>query len=130
MAAYAEISTTEFPLVIVRFTGEKANNQNFKEYLSHLDEVYLRRQKIALIFDATNASLPGLKYQKLQASWLKANTPLLKEYCLGTAYIIHSSAVKAILRMIFFLTPQPVPYNLFIEEEGARAWVGSLFQGT
>jgi hypothetical protein len=128
MAAYAEIKTDEFPLVKVKFTGEKADVQNFRAYLEALDEVYSRHEKVALIFDATRASLPNLKFQKLQASWLKENTPLLKQYCLGTAYIIQSAAVRAILRMIFFLTPQPVPYELFIDEEDAREWANQLFK--
>ena len=78
---YAIIDQSSFPLITVTFTGEKSTDANFKSYLKQLDDCYLTQQKIAFVFDASNALIPRFSHQKLQAKWIKQNTILIQKYC-------------------------------------------------
>lgn len=120
--AYAEFDTSDFPILLVRFTGEASTDQNFKEYLDQLDDIYLRKELFSIVFDATNAALPSLRHQKMQAYWLRDNKELVESYCKGTAYVILKPATRAILKLIFAIYPQPVPYKIVVTESDGRNW--------
>lgn len=122
MKKYAEIDKAHFPLVYVRFTGHPAEAENFKLYLDELRESYARKEPLALLFDAREASLPAYRYQRMQAQWLKENHELMKDFCAGTAYIIPNAMLRSVLRFILFLQAQPVAYSVFEEPSEAEAW--------
>lgn len=115
--------------MIIRFTGNKSTDENFQAYLNQTKACYRSEKKLAIIFDATKATVPSFSHQKMQADWLKENKALMQEFCLGTAYVIPSSAIRLILKAIFSLQKQPVPYQIFETEKEAREWVGSLGLG-
>lgn len=119
---YAIFDTTNFPTVIVSFTGSQANEENFSNYLIKTKSLYNDKRELAIIFDATDASLPGIKYQKMQAEWLKTNEALMKKYCKGTAYVISNKLVRAILTAIFKFQKQPVPYLIVPTITEAKSW--------
>lgn len=120
---YATVDQSAFPLITVTFTGEKSTNSNFKSYLKELDDCYFTQQKIAIIFDATNAVIPSFTHQKQQARWIKDNTTLIQEFCKGTAYVIPNKTIQWVLKMIFLLQKQPVPYKVFSTYKEAQFWI-------
>lgn len=126
MNSYADIDETSFPLIIIRFTGNKSTDENFQAYLDQNRACYRMEKKLAIIFDASKATVPSFTHLKMQADWLKENTTLMQQYCLGTAYVIPSSAIRLILKGIFALQKQPVPYQIFETEKEAKRWVESL----
>ena len=126
MEKYAIIDESAFPLITIQFTGAKSTDENFIAYLQENKNCYRHKEKLGIIFDATNASLPSLKHQQMQAAWLKENKGLIEAYCLGTAYVIPSAAVRSILRVIFSIQKQPVPYQIFEHVSEAEIWLQSL----
>lgn len=128
MAAYASIDDSSFPIVTIKFTGEGADDQNFQQYLDDVRVLYDRKERLALIFDARHASLPGLKYQKMQAQWLKDYESLMQSYCAGTAYIIKNPLIRSVLKAIFSFQKQPVPYSVLASQEEAEAWAQKRLQ--
>jgi hypothetical protein len=123
MTKYAEISTADFPMVRVTFTGEPPTLDNFMFYLQELKQCYDQKQSIAILFDATNAVLPGTNFQKLQADWLKDNLDLMMNYCLGTGYVIPNLLIRNVLKAIFTFQKQPVPYAIYAKVGEAEQWV-------
>ena len=128
MKKYATVLTNNFPIVEVTFTGEKANHENFSQYLTELKEVYSAEENLAIIFDAKNAVLPGVAFQKMQADWLKENDQLMKEYCVGTAYVISNVIIRNVLKAIFKFQKQPVPYFVCSSLKEADNWVNNQFK--
>ena len=126
MEPYAIIDESSFPIVRIGFTGSKSTDHNFQSYLDQTKACYRHGKKLAIIFDAANASIPSLSHQKMQANWLKENDELMQNFCVGTAYIIPNAAIRAILKMIFSFQKQPVPYKIFKTEPEADAWVKGL----
>ncbi|MEM9887606.1 MAG: STAS/SEC14 domain-containing protein [Bacteroidota bacterium] len=126
MKKYAEVDTSNFPEVRITFTGEKANDENFEQYLQESRQTYDRAEGLAMIFDASNATVPGIKYQKQQADWLKENEDLMKTYCKGTAYVIPNPIIRTVLKGIFAFQSQPVPYKVTASVEEAQQWIAGL----
>ncbi|TVP49971.1 MAG: STAS/SEC14 domain-containing protein [Mongoliibacter sp.] len=126
MERYATIDESDFPIIRVRFTGKNSTDQNFQAYLDETKHCYRYEKKLAVIFDASLAVLPSFAHQKMQAKWLRENKKLMQSYCAGTAYIIPSLAIRAVLKIIFSLQKQPVPYQIFENEHEAEAWVKTL----
>lgn len=123
MKKYASIDQSRKPIIQITFTGEQSTDENFQAYLDETKACYADQKKLAMIFDASNASLPSLRHQKMQAAWLDENTTLMEDYCCGTAYVISNLAVRAILKMIFSFQKQPVPYKICEKQEEAEEWV-------
>lgn len=121
-SAYTVFDDREFPLVIISFTGNKPTEANFNDYLDKTFRLYDREEDLVLIFDATHAKVPGYKYQKMQADWLKQHESLMKTHCRGTAYVIKNSLVRNVLKAIFALQKQPVPYTIVSNLDEARSW--------
>ncbi len=130
MKTYATIDETEFPLVRIRFTGNKSTDQNFEAYLAQTKACYRFEKRLAIIFDASKATIPSFSHQKKQAHWLKENKELMQKYCAGTAYFIPNAAIRAILKMIFSLQKQPVPYEVFEKEREAENWVKQVLSNS
>lgn len=126
--SYAKVDQTAFPLITVTFTGEKSTSSNFRAYLKELDDCYFAQQKLAIVFDASNAVVPKISHQIMQAKWLKENTTLMEEYCLGTAYVIPNKTIQWVLKMIFMLQKQPVPYEVFSTYKEAQVWIWNQIQ--
>ncbi|EKB48255.1 DUF7793 family protein [Cecembia lonarensis] len=126
MEAYAIIDESDFPVVRIRFTGANSTDDNFQAYLDQNKACYRLGKKLAIIFDASKASIPSIRHQKMQADWLKENRKLMENYCAGTAYIIPNSAIRAVLKVIFSFQKQPVPYKIFEDEREAIAWAKQI----
>lgn len=126
MESYAIIDESSFPVVHIEFTGSKSTDQNFQLYLDQMKKCYRHEKALAIIFDATKAGIPSLSHQKMQANWLKENEQLMKTFCQGTAYIIPNVAIRAVLKLIFSLQKQPVPFKVFEKSEEAKIWVSGL----
>jgi hypothetical protein len=126
MEPYAIIDESSLPIVRIGFTGSKSTDQNFQSYLDQTKACYRHEKNLAIIFDASKASVPKLSHQKMQADWLKENKKLMQNFCLGTAYVIPNMAIRGILKMIFSFQKQPVPYKIFETESNALIWVKGL----
>lgn len=126
MEKYATIDSSQFPEVLIAFTGNKANDENFESYLEGTRKLYDKKETLAIIFDATKAIVPAVKYQKQQADWLKVNKPLMEQYCKGTAYVIPNAIIRTVLKAIFSFQKQPVPYKVVGSVAEAKEWVKTL----
>ena len=123
MKKYANIDKAQFPIIKVIFTGESADTENFPLYLSEVKQTYDHQKNLAIIFDASKAVLPALSFQQMQAQWLKDNTQLMKDFCVGTAYIIPNIIIRNVLKAIFSFQNQPVPYIICEDVSKAEAWI-------
>jgi hypothetical protein len=128
MAAYAEIDTAHFPVVTVTFTGEHANTENFQQYLDELEKAYTLGPRLGIVFEATHAVLPKLQFQNMQAQWLRNHSDMIRDKCVGTAYVITKPVLRTMLRLIFALQQQPSPYVVSPSIANAEKWVMEQFK--
>ncbi len=119
---YAKLENEDTAVITVRFTGNSANDDNFRDYLDKVESLYDREQPISLIFNAEKAVFPKFKYQQRQARWLIEKEGLMRKYCRGTAYVIQQSIIRWALKAIFSLQTQPVPYTIVETQQAAEQW--------
>lgn len=119
---YAAFHRQKMPKIIVEFTGEKANTQNFAEYLEGLESNYDTKEPIALVFDARKALDLNPVYQIKQAQWMRQNKTLITQYCAGVAYVVPNKILRNILGLVFKIQPNPVPFKVFEELNAGMAW--------
>lgn len=125
MTLFAHIDQSDFPLVIVTFTGVKPTEENFQAYLDELTEVYKKGETFMIVFDASQAVLLSLKYQRKQAQWITDHLGLIQEFCLGTAFVIPNDIIRTVLKAIFSIQQQPDPYEIFATLDAGMAWAKS-----
>jgi hypothetical protein len=125
---YAKFDQTKAPLIIIEFTGEKANVQNFANYLKGLEANYARKESIALVFDARKALDLNPLYQMKQAYWLRQNKDVIERYCQGVAYVVPNSFLRTMLGLVFKIQPSPVPFKVFENLDAGLVWATSRLE--
>jgi hypothetical protein len=123
MSSYATFHEDSSPIYLIRFTGEKPTEKSFQEFLGFLDGILDQKELYTVIFDAIKVPPLSFSFQKKMADWMAFNKEQMKSYCKGTAYIIQNALIRAALKGIFFIQPQPVPYKIFDTEKKALEWV-------
>jgi hypothetical protein len=126
MNDFAQFDRSAFPLITVTFTGEKETPENFEQYLKGLYQNYERKQPFSLVFDATNAPVPNLTYQQKQATWMNKHKELIETYCRGVAYVMPNLILRNVLKVIFGLQRNPVPFKVFSSLEEGTEWADKL----
>jgi hypothetical protein len=122
MNPYALFDRSGFPLITVTFTGERETPENFQAYLNGLLENYDRQEPFSLVFDASQAATPNPTYQLKQAQWMKAHEALIKAHCRGVAYVVPNPILRQVLKLIFRLQANPVPFQVFSSLDQGKNW--------
>ncbi|MEM6297131.1 MAG: STAS/SEC14 domain-containing protein [Bacteroidota bacterium] len=125
MKTYAHFDRSEFPLIVVTFTGAKETPENFAEYLQGLYQNYDRKEAFSLVFDASDAPTPNPSYQQKQAQWMKDHESMIQEYCRGVAYVMPNFLLRNVLKLIFAIQKNPVPFEVFSKKNEGVSWAKS-----
>ncbi|MEM8526165.1 MAG: STAS/SEC14 domain-containing protein [Bacteroidota bacterium] len=125
MQAYATFDRSQRPIITIHFTGAKETDENFQLYLQELDNNYAPKEQFALIFELSKAPLPNLKYQLQQAEWMQQNQDKIQTYCYGVAYIIPSMIMRNVLKFIFSVQKNPVPFKVFSTLAEGERWANA-----
>lgn len=120
---YAVFERENFPVINITFTGIPANEENFRVYLEELYKNYEACKPLVIVFDASNAPSPSMQYQKQQAQWMKDNEALIKKYCRGIAYVVPNMVLRNVLKLIFGVQQNPVPFKVTATLEEGNKWV-------
>lgn len=122
------IDDARHPLVVVNFVGT-ATDAEFDAYLDDMQRLVLdRREKNVTILDATLSGDTPPTQRRKQADWLKRNAAYLREFSLGTAFVIDSPFVRGVLTAIFWITPMSAPYTIVATYAEAEAWATRQLQ--
>jgi hypothetical protein len=112
-------------LIIIEFTGKKANAENFAAYLKGLENSYASKENIALVFDARRTLDLNPLYQMKQAMWLRQNKDIIERYCQGVAYVIPNIFLRNALGLVFKIQPNPVPFEVFQTLDAGLVWANA-----
>lgn len=112
------VNDAEFPLLRIVYDGDGTEDE-MRAYFDAYDRVLARRQRYALLLDASRAAVPSPTLRRLKAGFLRDRAGVLGALCLGGAYVITSPAIRGAMSAIFWL--QPLPY--------AHVVVGTLAEG-
>ncbi len=116
-----ELDDTAFPLLLVRF-GPAWTQQEFDDYLDWYLARLRRRQRLAIVFDATQARAPSAVERRQQADFLRAHEALLRLHCAGAAFVISSAVIRGALTAIFWIQPPVYEYTVVSAVAEGTAW--------
>jgi hypothetical protein len=117
-----------WPLLFIRLDGELPDGE-FEKFFAHGHATLGRRERYVSIFDLSRTALPTSEQRRKQALWMKEHEAFLRDYLLGTAFIISSPFLRLTLSLLFHLTPSPAPYVVVpTEAEGVKWAVARLQQ--
>jgi len=113
-----------WPLVLVRLEGAVSDPQ-LDAFFAHGHATLLRRERYVSIFDLSRMSLPPPEQRQRLARWMKEHDPLLREFLLGTAFVLSSPFVRMALSLLFHLTPTSAPYVVVPTVDSGIVWAAA-----
>ncbi len=120
--AAPRIDLSRHPLVIVTFDG-LATDREFEEYLSAMTRQILDRNELSVtILDASRSGRAPATQRKKQAEWLQQHQARLRQYSLGTAFVITSPLVRGVLTAILWMQSLPTPHTVVGTFAEAERW--------
>ncbi len=117
-----------WPLLYVKFVGANTDAE-FDVYLQKLTGYVLRKEKYITLLDASQATAsPPVEQRQKQVDWLHQHEAVLREYQVGTAYVITSPLIRLAMNVIYLLKPPPSPYVVVSELQAAYGWSADRFR--
>jgi len=113
-----------WPLVLLRLEGTMSDQQ-LDAFFAHGHATLLRRERYVSIFDLSRLTLPSPEQRQQQARWMKEHESLLREFLLGTAFVVTSPFVRMTLSLLFHLTPTPAPYVVVPSVDSGIVWAAA-----
>ena len=104
-----QVDDSQFPLVYVVARGTPTD-QEFDAYLEELAALYRRRERFALVVDASRSGGATAAQRKKQADWIKQNAMMIQALNLGTAFVVPSALARGVMTAILWLQPMPSPH--------------------
>jgi hypothetical protein len=117
-----------WPLLHVKFVGATTNAE-FDVYLQTLSSYLQRKEKYITLVDASQTTAaPPVEQRQKQVDWLHQNEAVLREYQVGTAYVITSPLIRLAMNVIYLLKPPASPYTVVSDLNDAYGWSADRFR--
>ena len=115
------IDDSAFPFVTVRFEGSH-DDEEVLAAQERLDAIRSdATQRYVVLFDLSAAAIPSGRQLRLQADWLKRNTPEIRRKVLANAFVVATPAAQATLKAFFTLADAAIPYAVLDDADQARS---------
>jgi hypothetical protein len=112
---------TDGEVKIVEFVGV-LDDAAFRSYLHENDALLARRERYAIVVDASRSGVIDSAQRKLQAEWMLQHERELRLFCAGIAFVITNPLVRGALTAITWLSPLPMPSIVVDRRESAISW--------
>ena len=115
-----------WPLLVVRF-GD-ATERALEAYLAAREAYLARAQPHVVIIDTRAVHLPPPRVRQRYIDWLTKHERALRQWTLGSAYIIGSPAVRVMMSLIRHLAPMTTPFLVTETLPPSAAWAAERLQ--
>lgn len=116
-----------WPLLVVKFVGT-TSDQEFEAYLTRMTGYLQRGDKHICIYDSTEMKDSPLVHRQKQLEWLKANDALLRQWMIGTGFVITSPIIRLAMNVISQLNKPPCPQTATPTMQAALEWAAERFK--
>lgn len=119
---------SQWPLLTVTFSGT-SSSQVFDAYLSRMSAYLNRGEKyLALLDTRAETAAPTMEQRQRQVQWIQRHEAALRQYSLGTAFVITSPFIRLALNIMHQLKPLPCPHTIVGDLQSARDWAAGRFR--
>ncbi len=112
---------SHWPMLLVRLEGAPSDAQ-YAEFFAHGHATLLRRERYVSIFDFNHLTLPSPAQRQRQIQWAREHEALLREYVLGSAFVLSSPFVRTMMNLFFHFAPTPAPYVVVPTLRAGVSW--------
>lgn len=117
-----------WPLLTVKFTGVNST-QEFEAYLAKMSTYVTRGEKYISILDSGEATAaPPMDQRQRQVEWIQQHESQLRQWSLGSAFVINSPFIRLAMNIIYQIKPPPSPYMVVGDIKLARTWAADRFR--
>jgi len=117
----SEYDDSAFPLVLVRPARIVTDDQN-AAFLAALARPLLRRERYAMVVDATRLDAGTAPQRRKLADWIREHRALGRLYVLGTGVVMPSPVVRGALTAVLWLQPATAPVSVTSTMAEAERW--------
>ena len=114
-------NVSRWPLLVIKFDGD-ATDEEYAASLLERTTLLRRREKYAVLLDASTCGDMPARQRKLEADWTRQNHEMLAQYLVGIAFVFKSPVLRAALTAIFWLQPFSWPYEIMATLPEAELW--------
>lgn len=114
-------STVHWPIVIHTTEGSPTDVE-VDAFIRAAEQILSRRERHAVIFDSSRATSATAYMRRRSAEWLRENEATLKEYCVGTALVFSSAAMRFVMSTAMLIQPPATPYQVCGTLDEALRW--------
>ena len=115
------VDAGDLPLLRITYDGA-ATEEQMRAYIDDYDAVLARRQRYALLLDASRAAVPSPTMRRMKAEFLRDRAGVMGALCVGGAYVITSPAIRGAMSAIFWLQPLPYPHVVVASPAEGERW--------
>jgi hypothetical protein len=109
------------PLLVVRF-GRSGSAQDLETYLTARAAYLRREQPHIVLFDARQVHMLSAGVRQRYTEWLREHETALRQWTLGTAYVIESPTVRMMMSVVRHFASMANPFIVTATLPPAAAW--------
>ena len=102
---FAKFIYEMFPVVVVKFSRDIENAEDFDLFLKKWIELYENKKEFIFVFDTTQVGYPSIKYCVRMSMFIKKLRKEKTQYLKRSIIIVKNNRVKNLLNFTFYLQP-------------------------
>ena len=102
---FAKFIYEMFPVVVVKFSRDIENAEDFDLFLKKWIELYENKKEFIFVFDTTEVGYPSIKYCVRMSMFIKKLRKEKTQYLKRSIIIVKNNRVKNLLNFTFYLQP-------------------------
>lgn len=108
--------------IVVHTTIGIPSEEDVDAFMRRADAILARRARHAVVFDNSQAGrVPAYMRQKT-FEWLGKNRGELERYCVGSALVVRSAALRFLMATVMLVSSHGVEQEAFASLDPALAW--------
>lgn len=128
-----EFDDSNWPIVIIKLTGNVDNDSDFQKFTEVWSGLYLRssqeKRPFKLIFDTRQLKQVKLSYLIAQAKFLDSVKVLTELWMDRCSILVKSWKIKRMIHFVFTFYKPVRPFKVFLKEDEAKHWIASNLKG-
>ena len=114
--------------IVVFTSADDMTDEAMEKFLRFYEETIMsREERFAAVFDLRQSGTMPSRQRKMLTDRMNKNKEFKKKYCVGTAMVFDSPAVRAVLIAMLWLFSPEHKTQVFKTYEEAIAWAKSRF---
>jgi hypothetical protein len=119
-----ETDSSRWPVVVHRTIG-RPGDAEVDAFIARANELLARKAKHVIVFDNTDSGMPSGYMRKKNMEWLDARQHELILYCVATAFVFPSAAMRFVMSTALLVWSNPVEHEVFASVPEAEVWASN-----